>query len=346
MKIVAFLIVVLLILPITVSAIELEPPEVPDMGEKYIPPDTESFSEGVLYILKEAIKDLAPSIHEAAGICLSLLCVALIVSVLSNISNLSTKVIMVSAVVAIGAILLTPSGSLISLASKTIEELSQYGKLLMGVMTAALAAQGATTSSAAMYSGSMLFCNILTSIISKLVVPMIYIYLVLSVADAVMEESAIKELKKFVNWLISWSMKIVLYVFSGYIGITKIVTGSVDASTLRATKLTISGMVPVVGKIISDSSETILISAGIVKNSVGIYGMLAILSVIIGPFLKIGIQYLLLKITTSICGLFGVKKVEGIIKDFSKAMAMLVGMIVTMGLLLLISTVCFMKGVT
>ena len=128
-------------------------------------------------------------------------------------------------------------------------------------------------------------------------------------------------------------------------GATKIITGSVDASALRAAKLTISGMIPVVGKIISDSSETILVSAGMVKNGVGIYGLLAVISVVIGPFIKIGIQYLLFKVTAALCDLFGIKQISGLISDFSKALAIALGMIGILGMMLMIGTVCFMKDV-
>ena len=105
-------------------------------------------------------------------------------------------------------------------------------------------------------------------------------------------------------------------------------------------------MVPVVGGIISDASETILIGAAAVKNAAGIYGLLAILSITIGPFLKMGVQYLLLKITGAICTAFSGKQESELLKDFSGGMGMLLGMVGTICLMLLISTVCFMKGVS
>lgn len=345
MKRIIIFLTILFLLMMPVYGAEITPPEVPQAGEEYMPPDTESFSEGLWYIIKTAIEKVNPSITEAAGVCLSIIGIILLVSILQNISKESENTVTLAGAVAIGVILLSPSSVLINLATKTVTELSQYGKLLLPVLTTALAAQGGTTSSAALYSGTVLFCTILTTLISKIVIPLIYIYLCLAVAHGAIGEEILKNIKNFIKWLITWSMKIVLYVFSGYMSITKIITGSVDASAIRAAKLTISGMVPVVGNIISDASETILVSAGIVKNATGVYGLLAIISVLIGPFIKIGIQYLLLKLTGSVCSIFGVKQATGVITDFSKAMAMALGMIGIIGLLLMISTVCFMKGV-
>ena len=130
------------------------------------------------------------------------------------------------------------------------------------------------------------------------------------------------------------------------ITITGIISGTTDAAALKATKLTISGVVPVVGGIISDASDTILVSAGIVKNAAGVYGLLAILAIWIGPFLKIGVQYLLLKASAALCGGIAGDATSGLIKDFSGIMGILVAMIGTICLLFLVSIVCYLRGVT
>ena len=144
----------------------------------------------------------------------------------------------------------------------------------------------------------------------------------------------------------TWTLKVSIYLFTGYLGITKVISGSTDAAALKATKMTISGMVPVVGGMISDASETIILSIGIMKNTAGVYGVLAILSICIVPFMMIGIQCGLLKLTEGICGLFGVKPIMGIIHDFTFCMDFLLAITGTVCILLMVSTVCFMKGVS
>ena len=136
-----------------------------------------------------------------------------------------------------------------------------------------------------------------------------------------------------------------LYIFTGYISITGVVGGVTDAAVLKATKLTISGMIPVVGNILSDASEAVLVSAGLMKNAAGIYGLLTIIALWIGPFLQIGVQYLMLNITSGICEIFGTKQMTEIIKDFSSAMGLLLAMTGAVCMIFVISTICFMKGV-
>jgi stage III sporulation protein AE len=140
-------------------------------------------------------------------------------------------------------------------------------------------------------------------------------------------------------------LRIALYIITGYLSVTGVIGGATDQITLKATKLTISGMVPVIGNIMADASETILVSAAVVKNAVGVYGLWSAVAIGIGPFLNIGVQYLSLKATQSICTLCGSKQIPNLIGDFASAMGLLLAMTGTMCLLILISTVCFMKGI-
>lgn len=340
--IILLLLLLLFIRP--VSAMAFNAPTVPESAEEYMPADTQTFAEGLWYVIKAAIAKLQPRVAEAAGICLSLIAVVLLTSLLHQFSGAPKRVVEVVCTLTVSLLLLKPSNSLIQLGVQTVEELSEYGKLLLPVMTSALAAQGGITASAALYTGTALFNSLLSSVVSKLIVPMLYIYLCLSVANSALGQEMLETLRRFVKWLMTWCLKLVLYTFTGYIGITGVVSGTADAAAIKATKLTISGVVPVVGGILSEASETILVSAGVMKSAAGIYGLLAILALWIGPFLEIGVQYLLLKMTSAVCGVFGVKHSAAIISDFSGAMGFLLAMTGTVCLLLLIGVVCFMKG--
>ena len=83
---------------------------------------------------------------------------------------------------------------------------------------------------------------------------------------------------------------------------------------------------------------------GTIKNAAGIYGILAVLSVFMGPFVKIGIHYLLLKSSAVICSVFDDKQISSLTDSFSSAMSLLLAVIAVGCVLVLISTVCFLKG--
>ena len=83
--------------------------------------------------------------------------------------------------IGVAMILLQPTKSMIQLGVETVQEISQYGKLLLPVMTGALAAQGAVTKSGALYMATAFFDALLSSGISQLLTPLIYIYVCLCI---------------------------------------------------------------------------------------------------------------------------------------------------------------------
>ncbi|MBQ7415779.1 MAG: stage III sporulation protein AE [Oscillospiraceae bacterium] len=329
-----------------VQAADLTAPTAPDQAQDLMPPDTESFGEGLLYVFKSAVEKLEPEIAAGCGVCLAVIAVVILTSLVGSFPGTTKNVTELAGTIAVACLLLGSANTLVKDAAATVTELSEYGKMLLPVMTTAMAAQGGISGSAAIYTGTAVFDAVLCGVISRLLVPMTYIFLAMGIASAAIGEDILKKLRDFMKWLISWSLKIVLYVFTGYITVTGVVSGTADQAALKATKLTISGAVPVVGSILSDASEAILVGAGVVKSAVGVYGLLAIAAIAIGPFLRIGVQYLLLKLTAAICGVFGSKKTTELISDFSGAMGLLLAMTGTVCLMLLISMVCFMKGVS
>ncbi|MBQ3215867.1 MAG: stage III sporulation protein AE [Oscillospiraceae bacterium] len=328
-----------------VYATEITAPEAPDSAAALMPVEQKTFGEDLWHVICSAVEALEPDIAQCSGICLCVIGTVMMISILGSFPGKSKSVTELAGAVAVACLLLGSAYGSISAAAETVQQLSDYGKLLLPAMTTAVAAQGGLTSATALYTGTAFFDTILGSLISWLLLPVIYAYLVLSVAAAALEIDLLGKMQKFLKWLTSWGLKIIIYIFTGYMTVTGVISGTADQATLKATKMTISGMVPVVGGMLSDASETILISAGTVKNAVGIYGLLALIAVAIGPFLRIGIQYLMLKITASVCEIFGSKRITGLVSDVSGAMGLLLAMTGTMCLLLMISTVCFLKGV-
>lgn len=338
--------ILLLHYAIPVYGIEFTAPEAPGSANTYMPEDTESFAEGLWSIIQDGIRLLMPSLSEAVAQCAVLISIVILISCANYFSNVPARNIELVGTILISTVLIQSSDTMIRLGIDTVKEVTDYGNLLIPVMSTALAAQGGSMTSASLYTATAAFSAILSTAISYMLAPMLYIYLVLAIANAATGEGMLAKGKDFVKWLATWGLKICLYLFTGYMSISRIVTGSTDAARLKATKLTISGMVPVVGGILSDASESILVSAGIMKSSVGVYGLLVIAALWIEPFLKIGFQYLLLKATAAICDVFAVKQASGLLKSFSTAMGLVLAMTGAVCLMLLISVVCFMKGVS
>ena len=111
-------------------------------------------------------------------------------------------------------------------------------------------------------------------------------------------------------------------------------------------KAAISAAVPVVGGVISDAAETVLAGAGLVKNTIGIFGVLAVLSACAIPFLHLAIQYLLYKLTAFLSAAMGVPWLSKLIDGLGGAFGLVLGMTGACAVLLLVSVLCFLGAVT
>ena len=333
----------LLVMP--VRALDYTAPEPSGVAEELMPAKDETFGEGLWKILRQGISTFVPLLKNTAATFTSVMAIMLLTALLRSFPGPAADALELAASVAIGMLLVTGSGSLIRLATDTITQLSEYGKLLLPVLTGVLASQGGTTTATALYAGTAAFDAVLIGLIRNVLVPGVSMYLVIGIASAATGEGGLAQLKGFLKWLPSWLLKGILYLFTGYMAITGAVSGSADAATIKAAKLTISSMVPVVGGILSDASEAVVIGAGVLKGAIGVYGVLAVTAIWITPFIRIGVQYLMLKAVAALCTGFELKRPAGLIEDFAGAMRMLLAMTGTVLVLLLISTVCFMKAV-
>lgn len=348
MHMMKMLLVICLVIPLSVpaTAAELVAPTVPASGVERMPRNADSFEQGLLELLQDGIGLLQPGMEEAMQISSGILVSAILFSLMTILSEKTTAAVSVAGAAIIAAQIYRPANAMIAYASEAVWEICEYGKLLCPVMTTALAAQGGIAAAAALYTGTTAFITLLSMLISRLFLPMIQFILVFSVSYCAFGEEVLKQLAGSVKNMLSWLLKTMLIIFTTYMSISGVVSGTTDAAALKAAKVTISSVVPVVGGILSDASESVLVSMAVMKNAAGVYGILAVLAVFLGPFIKVGLQYLLLKMTAAICGIWGNKRISAMVAEFAAAMGLLLAMVATSCLLVLISTICFMKGTT
>ena len=344
MRVFIYTCTVLLLLAVPTRAAELTAPTVPAESSSSMP-ESSDFTEGLWELLDTALRQIHPHLYEAAKISVSVIAISFTVSLIQSASESLANLSEMTGSLCICASVLISTNSMIRLASDTVTAISEYGKLLLPVMTAALAAQGGITSSAALYVGTAVFTTLLERLLSRIMLPMVHLFLAVCAAAAMTGEGMLKNIRDLIKSFTGWSLKTVLTVFTTYMAITGAVSGTTDAAALKATKVTIASVVPVVGGILSDASEAVLVSAGLAKNAAGIYGLFAILALFLSPFLKIGSHYLVLKITGGLCGIWAPKRISELTGDLSTAMGMLLGMTGAGCLMQLIATVCFLRGV-
>lgn len=232
----------------------------------------------------------------------------------------------------------------IGIGMSAVKGLQSFSDVLLPVMASATAGAGGSGTAAALYTVTVFFSNLLMRFCSRLLRPLIYAALALAVTDTVLRSQRMKQLRELLCWLLKTGMKAVLYLFTGFLSVTGVLAGSADAAALKAAKITVSGMVPVVGGIISDAAETVLASAGVLKTGVGTLGILAVLALFLLPYLRIGAYYLGFRLASGLCGLLE-SRLSGMLEAISQAMGLVLAMVGTCTIMNLLACFSFMRAV-
>lgn len=245
----------------------------------------------------------------------------------------------IAAALAITAVAVSDADTLIGLGREVIEQMELFSKVLLPTITAAAAAAGAPGGAAARQLAAMLFSDVLLSLINRLLLPLVYVYIAACTAHAAVGNDGLKRIASTLKWTVTSILTAVLLAFVGYLSVSGAIAGSADAVTVKTAKFAVSNMVPVVGGILSDAAETVLAGAGILKNSVGVFGMLVIIAMCLIPFLQLGIHYLTYKIAAAMSATVSDSCVAGLIDAIGGAFGLVLGMVGACATLLLISLV-------
>ena len=331
----------------TDALIDSVPEDVIALLDGITPTDAGSLADGTKGILTSLSKQSGSALKESLRCAAVVMAIVLLCSVVGQFGfSVPANAVTVAGVLAIMTACTGSIHSLISLGRDSLDQIQVFSNVLLPTLAAATVAVGATASSAAIYTATVLFSNLLINLISVVFLPLVYAYLALCTADAVLDNGTLQRVAKLIRWLITNGLKWLLLIFTGYVTVSGVISGSADSAQIRAAKLALSGAVPVVGSIIADASETVLVSAALLRSSVGVFGMLVILGICAYPFLRIGVQYLIFQAAAALSSAFGDKRLIGVMDAVSGVMGFLLAMTGTEALLLLISCVCSMKAVS
>lgn len=242
-------------------------------------------------------------------------------------------------VLAVCAIAVADVHSLMGLGKEAIEQMTAFGGILLPALAAAAAAGGTPAAAAARHAATVLFSNVLFQLIVKVLIPLTYAFVAASAVSAALGNPGLKRLAGTLKGIATGTLTTVMLVFVGYLSISGVIAGTADAITLKTAKFAISGSVPVVGGVLSDAAETVLVSAGLLRNAVGVFGMLVILGICLAPFLRMGVHYLVYKLTAALCATVSGGKLSDLIDAIGGAFALELGMIGCCGVLLLICVI-------
>ena len=333
-----------------------------DKLEEYVPDDASVYMDGmsimdsldlgtsVSQIINNASGDVGGFLKNGAKSAVMLLAVVLLCGVIKGMYDGTDSVVAnyvpLAGALAVVAISAVDFSSLIGLGRDAIDSMDTFSKALLPTLAAAAAASGAAVSATAKQVATAFFADILITVIKNLLLPLVYAYIAVAAADAAVGNGVLKRIGALIKSFTIWALSLILAAFTAYLTLSGVISGTTDAVALKATKTVISSAVPVVGGIISDASESILIGAGVLRNAIGVFGAIAVIAICIAPFLRLSIHYIMYKIAAAVSSTIGDEKIIGLIDNLASAFGIVLGMTASCALLLFISLISTISAVT
>lgn len=328
--------------------------ELEQAGEPYL--GSVDLSDGL--DVGEVVRNLGETVREeletvvktSVRSCVLLLAVTLLCGLAEGMGTAAggdpMKVTTLAAALAITAVAVGDVHTLLAMGEETIYRLEDLGDVLLPVVTMATAASGAPAAAAVKHGVTILFSDLLLGIISRFLIPLCYAYAAVNVAWAALGNGGLKRIGGMIKWIITTVLSVLLLAFIAYLNLSGVISGSADAATIKAAKFTMSNLVPVVGGVIADTAETLLAGASVLRNTAGVFGMLAVGGICLGPFLNLGVHYLMYKVTAALAATVTEdSRVTGLIEALGGAFGVILGMTASCGVLLVVAMISAVSAV-
>lgn len=319
-------------------------------AEDYGVPADGNLEEGVSNLISDAASQLGILLRSGLSTGLKLMAVVLLCALAHSArpegGEEGLSAVQIAGALSITALTMTDMSAMIGLGRETIGKMEDFSSLLLPVMAVLTAATGGVTAAAARQGATVFFSQMLILTMDRLLIPMVYAYVALSCAHAALGNPGLQRLAGLVKSAAVFLLTAMLLAFVGYLTASGAIAGSVDASAVKAAKLAISRVIPVVGSILADASESVLAGAGVLRGTVGAVGMVVVLAICLTPFLRLCVQYVVYKVTGALCAAVAQPRLCQLIDAIGGAFGLVLGMTGAGALILLVSLVSAVGAVS
>ena len=132
-------------------------------------------------------------------------------------------------------------------------------------------------------------------------------------------------------------------IFVGVVSLEGTLASSVDGITAKTAKTVVSSAIPVVGKILGDAVDTVLGCGIVLKNAVGIVGVIIVIGICIMPIIKLSILFLSYKLLAMVSEPIADKNIVGLLEQIGDVFKIFLGIICALSFMLIIGTSLVLK---
>ena len=291
---------------------------------------------------------LGENIKEALSTIVSVMIIVIIHSILKAISeNLGnenvSKIAYYIEYILIVALIMTNFSNIITEMKLAVQNLTSFANTLIPLMITLMITTGNIVSSGMLEPILLLIITFISNFMTNILIPIVLVSTALGIISKISDQAQVGRLSKFLNSSMVWILGTVLTLFVSFTSLQGGLTSSIDGVTAKAAKTAISSVVPVVGSILGDAVNTIMGCSNIIKNAVGVVGIIVIIAICIKPILQLAILSITYYLGSALCEPVADEKVIGIMEQMGGTFKIFLAVMCAMTVLLIIGIAIVMK---
>lgn len=233
--------------------------------------------------------------------------------------------------------------SVIEVTRQTIQNLVGFMNSLIPILITLMITTGNITTANVIQPVILFLISFIGNAILTVILPLVLIATVLGIVSNISDKIQINKLSKYFKSSIVWVLGIALTIFVGVLSIEGTLTSSVDGLTAKTAKAAVSSFIPVVGKILGDAVDTVIGCSAVLKNAVGIVGIIIIIGICILPIIKLAILTISYYLASAICEVIADEKIVKLLEQMAGGFKILLAILFTTSTMLLIGITLVIK---
>ena len=202
--------------------------------------------------------------------------------------------------IVVSSIAATMLASCIFQAGQALDTLSLMVENITPVLMALLTGLGGISTSSVLSPALAALTGGIFTVMKTVIFPAVIVTAVITIASNISSSIKLGRFTALIESGVKWFLGIVMIVFVGVIALKGITGATLDGLSFKTAKYTIDKVVPVVGGMFSDTLDTLMACGLIVKNAVGIVGLVTIGAAMLSPIAMLTVNTFLLKFAAAV----------------------------------------------
>lgn len=209
----------------------------------------------------------------------------------------------------------------------SINSIKSQMDVVFPILLTLLTSIGGTVSVGVYQPAMAVLSNVIINVFISFLFPLFILYTVLTLVNNLSTSIKLDKMTGFISSLFKWTIGIIFTIFLGFASMQGLTAGSIDGLSIKTAKYTLKSYIPIVGGYMADGIFLVLAGCNLIKNAVGLCGLLLIFSTLISPLIEIIVLMLALKFVSAIVEPLGNGKLASLISGLAKALQMLIAMV-------------------